>query len=88
MAASFIACPFGEYRSNDETMKLWDIRSFKRYVNMADGLFSRFDQTDCSFSPDNKMVITGSCPPRLTYFSTLTPQLNKKYILLKRIFGK
>jgi hypothetical protein len=40
-------------------MKLWDIRSFKRYVNMADGLFSRFDQTDCSFSPDNKMVITG-----------------------------
>jgi hypothetical protein len=26
---------------------------------MADGLFSRFDQTDCSFSPDNKMVITG-----------------------------
>jgi hypothetical protein len=40
-------------------MKLWDIRSFKRHVNMADGLFSRFDQTDCSFSPDNKMVITG-----------------------------
>jgi hypothetical protein len=50
-------------RSNDETMKLWDIRSFKRYVNMADGLFSRFDQTDCSFSPDNRMVITGSFPP-------------------------
>jgi hypothetical protein len=81
MAASFIMTdekPFGEYRSNDETMKLWDIRSFKRYINMADGLFSRFDQTDCSFSPDNKMVITGSCPPRLTYFSTLTPQL--KYV--------
>ena len=36
-------------RSNDETLKLWDIRSFKKPVHTADKLFSRFDQTDVLF---------------------------------------
>merc|ERR1712059_30273 len=47
-------------RSNDETMKLWDLRSFKKPVNVAEGLFSRFDQTDVLFSPDDKLVVTGT----------------------------
>jgi len=45
-------------RSNDETLKLWDIRSFKKPVHIAEGLFSRFDQTDVLFSPDDKLVVT------------------------------
>jgi len=47
-------------RSNDETLKLWDVRNFKKYVNCATGLFSRFDQTECCFSPDDRMILTGT----------------------------
>jgi len=47
-------------RSNDETLKLWDIRSFKKPVNTATGLISKFDQTDVLFSPDDKLVVTGT----------------------------
>ena len=45
-------------RSNDESLKLWDVRSFKKPVHTAEGLFSRFDQTDVLFSPDDKLVVT------------------------------
>jgi len=45
-------------KSNDETLKLWDMRSFKKPVNVAEGLFSRFDQTDVLFSPDDKLIVT------------------------------
>ena len=47
-------------RANDEMLKLWDIRSFKKPVNQVGDLFSRFEMTDCSFSPDDRMVITGT----------------------------
>jgi len=47
-------------RCNDETLKLWDVRNFKKYVNCATGLFSRFDQTECCFSPDDRMILTGT----------------------------
>lgn len=46
-------------RGNDDTMKLWDLRNFKKPLNVFDGLFSRYEQTDCSFSPDDSMVFTG-----------------------------
>ena len=46
--------------SGDETLKLWDVRSFKKSVNVASGLFSRFDFTDCCFSPDDKMIVTAT----------------------------
>jgi len=45
-------------KSNDETLKLWDMRSFKKPVNVAEGLFSRFDQTDVLFSPDDQLIVT------------------------------
>jgi hypothetical protein len=47
-------------RGGDDTLKLWDLRHFKKSVNTARDLFSRFDGTDCSFSPDDKMVMTGT----------------------------
>eukprot|EP00092_Neocalanus_flemingeri_P015907 GFUD01017224.1.p1 GENE.GFUD01017224.1~~GFUD01017224.1.p1 ORF type:complete len:700 (-),score=251.17 GFUD01017224.1:58-2157(-) len=47
-------------RSNDETLKLWDLRSFKKPVNVATGLVSKFDQTDVLFSPDDRLVVTGT----------------------------
>ena len=42
-------------RGGDDTLKLWDLRSFKKPVNVAKDLFSRFDFTQCSFSPDDKV---------------------------------
>ena len=47
-------------RGGDETLKLWDIRYFKKPVHVATGLFSRFDLTECCFSPDNRMLVTGT----------------------------
>lgn len=46
-------------RSCDDTLKLWDLRAFKSPVFEANGLFSRYDTTDCMFSPDDSMIVTG-----------------------------
>ncbi|XP_070161144.1 gastrulation defective protein 1 homolog [Polyergus mexicanus] len=46
-------------RSCDDTLKLWDLRAFKSPVFEAKGLFSRYDTTDCMFSPDDSMIVTG-----------------------------
>lgn len=46
-------------RGCDDTLKLWDLRSFKKPVHAVDDLFSRYDTTDCMFSPDDSIVITG-----------------------------
>ena len=51
-------------RGGDETLKLWDIRSFKKPVHVANGLFSRFEMTECSFSPDDRMVVTATSMDR------------------------
>ncbi|XP_078656710.1 WD repeat-containing protein 70-like isoform X1 [Branchiostoma floridae x Branchiostoma belcheri] len=47
-------------RGGDDTMKLWDIRSFKRPLNVATKLQCFYPMTDCTFSPDDKMVVTGT----------------------------
>ena len=44
----------------DETLKLWDVRYFKNPVKSTGDLFSRFDNTECCFSPDDRMIITGT----------------------------
>ncbi|XP_071952498.1 WD repeat-containing protein 70-like [Antedon mediterranea] len=46
-------------RGGDDTLKLWDIRNFRKPVNVATDLSSFYTMTDCMFSPDNKMLITG-----------------------------
>lgn len=46
-------------RSCDDTLKLWDLRAFKSPVFEVKGLFSRYDTTDCMFSPDDSMIVTG-----------------------------
>ena len=47
-------------RGGDDTLKLWDIRKFKSPVHVKSDLFSRFDVTECCFSPDDRMVVTGT----------------------------
>ncbi|KAH8318305.1 hypothetical protein KR074_002047 [Drosophila pseudoananassae] len=51
-------------RSNDETMKLWDLRQFKQPLHTWTNLFSRYDTTDCCFSPDDRMLVTGESLPK------------------------
>ncbi|KAJ8683567.1 hypothetical protein QAD02_019359 [Eretmocerus hayati] len=46
-------------RSCDDTLKLWDLRSFKDPLFTAPNLFSRYDSTDCMFSPDDSIIVTG-----------------------------
>ncbi|XP_013385487.1 WD repeat-containing protein 70-like [Lingula anatina] len=46
-------------RGGDDTLKLWDIRNFKKPLVVANDLFNLFPMTDCIFSPDDKMVVTG-----------------------------
>uniref|UniRef100_A0A672ZHJ8 WD repeat-containing protein 70 n=1 Tax=Sphaeramia orbicularis TaxID=375764 RepID=A0A672ZHJ8_9TELE len=47
-------------RGGDDTLKTWDIRNFKKPVNMAAGLTNYFSVTDCCFSPDDKLLVTGT----------------------------
>nr|CAG4650023.1 EOG090X0364 [Sida crystallina] len=47
-------------RGGDETLKLWDLRQTKQAVHSATGLFSRFAMTDCCFSPDDRLLCTGT----------------------------
>ncbi|XP_076630347.1 gastrulation defective protein 1 homolog [Colletes latitarsis] len=46
-------------RSCDDTLKLWDLRSFKSPIFEAKNLYSRYDTTDCMFNPDDTVLITG-----------------------------
>lgn len=47
-------------RGGDDTLKMWDIRSFRQPVNVATGLTNYFSMTDCCFSPDDRLVLTGT----------------------------
>uniref|UniRef100_A0A668A0A4 WD repeat-containing protein 70 n=1 Tax=Myripristis murdjan TaxID=586833 RepID=A0A668A0A4_9TELE len=47
-------------RGGDDTLKTWDIRSFKKPLNVATQLTTYFPMTDCCFSPDDKLLVTGT----------------------------
>ncbi|XP_030423688.1 WD repeat-containing protein 70 isoform X1 [Gopherus evgoodei] len=47
-------------RGGDDTLKTWDIRQFKKPINSVEGLSSFFPMTDCCFSPDDKLIVTGT----------------------------
>ncbi|XP_077593022.1 WD repeat-containing protein 70 [Stigmatopora nigra] len=47
-------------RGGDDTLKIWDIRNFRKPLHMADGLINYFAMTDCCFSPDDQLVVTGT----------------------------
>ncbi|KIJ45504.1 hypothetical protein M422DRAFT_59720 [Sphaerobolus stellatus SS14] len=47
-------------RGGDDTVKLWDVRSFKKPLLTHSGLATLYPQTNAIFSPDEKYVVTGS----------------------------
>ncbi|KAL0575027.1 hypothetical protein V5O48_006928 [Marasmius crinis-equi] len=49
-------------RGGDDTVKLWDIRSFKKPVSTRADLTTLYPNTNAVFSPDEKFIVTGAGP--------------------------
>ncbi|TFY59502.1 hypothetical protein EVJ58_g5737 [Rhodofomes roseus] len=47
-------------RGGDDTVKIWDLRAFKKPVATRDGLTTLYPTTNAIFSPDDKYVVTGA----------------------------
>lgn len=47
-------------RSEDESCKIWDLRQLRQPLATKAGLVTSYSNTDCSFSPDDRFVLTGS----------------------------
>nr|VWO96630.1 Transcriptional repressor TUP1 [Ganoderma boninense] len=47
-------------RGGDDTVKLWDLRSFKKPLTVRSGLTTLYPNTNAIFSPDNRHVVTGA----------------------------
>jgi WD40 repeat protein len=52
-------------RGCDATLKIWDLRAFKKPLHVIENLFSRYATTDCSFSPDDALILTGESVKRM-----------------------
>ena len=71
-------------RGCDDTLKLWDLRAFKKPLNVFEGLFSRYATTDCIFSPNDSMILTGvslqrgESSGRLLFFNSKTFELENE----------
>ncbi|OCH96601.1 transcription factor [Obba rivulosa] len=47
-------------RGGDDTVKLWDLRAFKKPLAIHEGLTTLYPSTNAIFSPDDKYVVTGA----------------------------
>ncbi|CDO72430.1 hypothetical protein BN946_scf184977.g130 [Trametes cinnabarina] len=47
-------------RGGDDTVKLWDLRSFKKPIVARPGLATLYPQTNAIFSPDHGYIVTGA----------------------------
>ncbi|KAJ6627170.1 hypothetical protein B0H10DRAFT_1941346 [Mycena sp. CBHHK59/15] len=47
-------------RGGDDTVKLWDLRSFKKPLATRSDLATLYPNTNAMFSPDDKYIITGT----------------------------
>ncbi|KAI0271520.1 WD40-repeat-containing domain protein [Gloeopeniophorella convolvens] len=47
-------------RGGDHTVKLWDVRSFRRPIVTRSDVFALYPTTNAIFSPDNKHIVTGA----------------------------
>ena len=47
-------------RGGDDTLKQWDLRNFKQPTAVAQDLISYYTVTNCVFSPDEKLILTGT----------------------------
>nr|XP_018896430.1 PREDICTED: gastrulation defective protein 1 homolog [Bemisia tabaci] len=74
-------------RGGDDTVKLWDLRAFKKPLQVKHDLFSRYGSTDCAFSPDDTVLTTGvslnkgETEGKLYFFDTTTFETVKEIIV-------
>ncbi|TFY74140.1 hypothetical protein EWM64_g9872 [Hericium alpestre] len=47
-------------RGGDNTVKLWDLRSFKKPIATRENVLTLYPTTNAIFSPDNKYIVTGA----------------------------
>lgn len=47
-------------RATDHTLKVWDVRSFKKPVKEFDNLPNKFRETSCLFDPNDRLIVTGT----------------------------
>eukprot|EP00877_Chromochloris_zofingiensis_P012178 jgi/Chrzof1/7213/Cz02g14300.t1 len=47
-------------RGMDGTLKLWDLRKFKTPMSVFDDLPTNYATTNCCFSPDERLLLTGT----------------------------
>ncbi|TRM61440.1 transcription factor [Schizophyllum amplum] len=47
-------------RAMDDTVKLWDLRAFKKPLATRTAVSTLYPQTNATFSPDEKYIVTGS----------------------------
>jgi len=47
-------------RGGDDSLKLWDIRKFQNPIGVVKELTNASMHTDCTFSPDEKIIVTGT----------------------------
>ncbi|KAI0314992.1 WD40-repeat-containing domain protein [Amylostereum chailletii] len=47
-------------RGGDDTVKLWDVRKFKKPIATRSNILTLYPTTNAIFSPDNKYVVTGA----------------------------
>ncbi|KAJ8084249.1 hypothetical protein PM082_003017 [Marasmius tenuissimus] len=49
-------------RGGDDTVKLWDVRAFKKPLATQTDLTTLYPNTNAVFSPDEKVIVTGAGP--------------------------
>lgn len=62
-------------RSLDETMRVWDLRTFKEPLHVFNDLYARYDTTNCCYSPDDTTIVASASKP-LGYENNAQSQLN------------
>ena len=70
-------------RSNDSTLKLWDIRNFKKAVNVAEDLYSTLDLNVCDYTCD--VTCTFFVAPTVQHLPTT---YSMSQIILRIAFSK
>ncbi|KAB7494275.1 Gastrulation defective protein 1-like protein [Armadillidium nasatum] len=69
----------------EDTLKLWDIRNYKAPVHAHSNLFSKFSGTDCLFSPNDRLVVTGTSMEKNSKGGTLKFYDRNSFDLVKEI---
>lgn len=72
-------------RSCDDTMKLWDIRKLKQCLHEFPDLYSRYDTTNAIFSPDDRVIVTGTSVKKGEKVSNLLFYDTASFNLVKKI---